>query len=92
MPFEKDPNEIGALWLKTSAKGDYLTGEIDGVSVVCFAVKSGSAKAPAWRVLKSRPRDAQAESTCRLDTRAHDRRSSQVDEIPTPSDDDLGSW
>lgn len=63
MAFEKDPNEIGALWIKQGSKGDYLTGkiEIDGVSVdvVCFAVKSAHAKAPAWRVLKSKPRTQQ---------------------------------
>lgn len=58
MAFEKNPDEIGALWLKSGAKGDYLTGEIGGVKVVCFAVKRTSEKSPAWRVLKSKPRDA----------------------------------
>lgn len=57
MAFEKNPDEIGALWLKSGAKGDYLTGEIGGVKVVCFAVKRTSEKSPAWRVLKSKPRD-----------------------------------
>ena len=57
MAFEKDPNEIGALWLRSGQKGDYMTGEINGVKVVCFAVKSQSEKAPTWRVLKSVPRD-----------------------------------
>lgn len=54
----KDPNEIGALWVKSSAKGEYMTGEIGGVKVVCFANKTGNEKAPQWRVLKSQPRDA----------------------------------
>lgn len=57
MAFEKDPNEIGALWRKAGAKGEYLSGTIDlgdgPVKVVCFAVKQSSDKSPAWRVLKS---------------------------------------
>lgn len=62
MPFEKDQNEIGALWARSSPKGDYLTGNIDGIGpVVCFAVKSGHSKAPTWRVLKSRPRGERGE-------------------------------
>jgi hypothetical protein len=58
MAFEKDPNEIGTLWKKSGAKGEYMTGEIAGQKVVCFAVKSDNPKAPAWRVLKSQPKDA----------------------------------
>ena len=57
MAFEKDPDEIGSLWAKAGAKGPYLTGEIAGQKVVCFAVKSDNPKAPAWRVLKSKPRE-----------------------------------
>lgn len=61
MAFEKDPNEIGALWNKTGAKGAYMTGTIDmgdgPVKIVCFAVKQTSEKSPAWRVLKSKPRE-----------------------------------
>lgn len=67
MAFEKDPNEIGALWSKSGAKGEYLTGtiEVNGgernggetIKVVCFAVKKSSDKSPAWRVLKSVPRE-----------------------------------
>jgi hypothetical protein len=59
MPFEKDENELGALWLRTGQKGDYMTGEISGVKVVCFKVKAGNDKAPTWRVLKSKPRESQ---------------------------------
>lgn len=36
MAFEKNPDELGALWLKSGAKGEYMTGIIDGVKVVCF--------------------------------------------------------
>jgi len=67
MAFEKDPNEIGALWVKTGQRGDYMTGtiEVDGgdrnggqtIKVVCFVVKKSSDKSPAWRVLKSVPRE-----------------------------------
>lgn len=61
MAYEKDPNEIGALWMKSGRKGDYMTGLINGESVVLFPVKSTSAKAPQWRVLKSKPKDELAE-------------------------------
>lgn len=60
MAFEKDPNEIGALWSRRGAKGEFLSGhvEIDGqkVDIVCFAVNGKSDKSPAWRVMKSKPR------------------------------------
>lgn len=62
MAFEKDPNEIGALWSKSGAKGEYLTGTIDmgdgPVKVVCFSVKKTSDKSPTWRVLRSVPRES----------------------------------
>lgn len=63
MPFERDPNEIGALWEKTGAKGPYMTGTIGDVKVVLF--KNGnkrSDKSPDWRVLKSKPKDTPDES------------------------------
>ena len=31
--YEKKPDELGALWLKSGAKGQYMTGEINGVKV-----------------------------------------------------------
>jgi len=56
MAYEKDPNEIGALWAKAGKKGEYMTGEIGGQKVVCFRGKGGTGdKLPAWRVLKSKP-------------------------------------
>ena len=55
----KDPNELGALWVKSSSKGDYMTGTINGVAVVCFRNKSDNAKAPQWRVLKSTGRGSE---------------------------------
>ena len=60
MPFEKNPDDLGALWEKQGAKGPYLSGTINGVAVVCFRNKSDNPKAPAWRVLKSKPKDGAA--------------------------------
>lgn len=55
---EKNPDELGALWIKTSARGDYMTGEINGQKVVVFRNdrKADGSKAPDWRVLKSKPK------------------------------------
>lgn len=55
MPHEKNPDEIGALWVKTGGKGEYMTGTINGERVVAFRNTSGGDKAPQWRVMKSRP-------------------------------------
>ena len=59
MSGANDPNEIGALWSKQSEKGEYLTGKINGVPVVCFRNLKATAenKQPFWRVLKSKPKD-----------------------------------
>lgn len=62
MAYEKNPDELGALWLKSGSKGDYMTGEINGEKVVCFAINSQNPKAPTYRVLKSKPREAQGET------------------------------
>lgn len=54
----QNPDELGALWEKSGAKGPYMTGTIGGVKVVLF--KNGnksSEKQPDWRVLKSKPRE-----------------------------------
>lgn len=60
----KNPDELGALWEKTGKSGDYMTGEVNGVKVVCFRNTRGenSANAPQWRVLKSKPRDSERSS------------------------------
>lgn len=55
--FKKDESEIGSLWLKTGAKGQYMTGDVSGVKVICFPVNSENPKAPAWRVKKQQPRE-----------------------------------
>jgi hypothetical protein len=56
--YEKNPDELGALWLKRGGKGDYMTGEINGVKVFCTPTNSANPKAPTWRVMKSKPKDA----------------------------------
>ena len=62
--FERDPSDIGALWSRSSQRGEYLSGtiKIDGreVKVVCFKNdRKSSDKQPDWRVLKSTPRESQ---------------------------------
>lgn len=54
----KDPNELGALWSKQSQRGEYLTGNINGIEVVCFRNDKATVenKQPLWRVLKSKPK------------------------------------
>lgn len=57
MPFEKDPNELGALWERTNARGGvYLTGTIGDLRVVVFRNDKAMGKQPQWRVLKAQPR------------------------------------
>jgi hypothetical protein len=58
MAFEKDPDDLGALWSKTGARGDYMTGTVSGVKVVCFHNDrwTEGGNMPKWRVLKSKPR------------------------------------
>lgn len=71
MPYEKDPNELGALWVKTGAKGEYMTGtvEINGakVNIVCFRNDRASGNQPQWRVLKSVPKGEKSASRAELD-------------------------
>lgn len=61
---EQNPDELGALWLKSGAKGDYMTGNIGGVGVVVFpnTRKTPGSKQPDWRVLKVKPKEERAES------------------------------
>lgn len=60
----KDPNEIGALWLKSGSRGEYMTGTINGEAVVVFknGYKKPGEKTPDWRVMKSQPREQKAET------------------------------
>ncbi len=57
-------DELGALWMRSGAKGDYMTGVINGVPVVVFPnTKKASDKAPDYRVLKSRPKGERPEQS-----------------------------
>jgi hypothetical protein len=53
------PNEdkIGALWVQSSPRGDYMTGEINGQKIVVFTNGyKQSAKHPDYVIYKSKPR------------------------------------
>lgn len=60
MPFTRDENEIGALWSKMSAKGEFFAGMVNGQAVVVFknTQKRDGSKAPDWRILKAQPKPA----------------------------------
>ncbi len=82
MAYEKDPDEIGALWIKVGARGEYMTGEIAGQRVVCFRVTKGGDKSPSWRVLKSKPRDGATEPGFADDQRTSVGRAVDAKDIP----------
>lgn len=52
----RNADELGALWVNTGAKGEYLSGTIQGVRVVCFKndKKVAGDTLPTWRVLKAK--------------------------------------
>ncbi len=60
----QNPDELGALWIKQSERGDYMTGTINGQPVVVFRNnrKAEGSKQPDWRVLKSKPQDGRPTS------------------------------
>jgi uncharacterized protein (DUF736 family) len=55
----QNPDELGALWMKSGSKGEYMTGTINGQAVVVFKNdrKEAGSKQPDWRVLKSKPKE-----------------------------------
>jgi len=57
--FKKNEDERGALWIKSSARGEFFSGIIDGEAVVVFRndKKAPGSKAPDYLVLKAKPRD-----------------------------------
>lgn len=58
MPYEQNPDELGALWEKETSRGTMLSGTINGVKVVAFRNdRKTSDNQPDWRVLKARPRE-----------------------------------
>ena len=54
---DKYPDDMGGLWIETGAKGEYMTGTINGVKVVCFRNDQKTGKQPDWRVKRSKPRE-----------------------------------
>lgn len=58
-------DELGALWIKTGTKGEYMTGNIAGQAVVLFRndKKEPGSKQPDWRVLKAVKREDRAPVT-----------------------------
>ena len=56
-------DKVGALWIKTSVKGDFLSGniEVDGkkIPIVCFknTLKKEGEKTPDYNILISKPRE-----------------------------------
>jgi hypothetical protein len=55
-----NPDELGALWIKTSKAGAvFMSGKIGDQEVVIFRNdhKVEGSQQPDWRVLKSKPRD-----------------------------------
>jgi len=49
--------KIGALWVKSSDRGDYMTGEVNGVKVVVFTNSfKQDDKHPDYVVYKSKPK------------------------------------
>jgi len=59
----KNPDELGALWEKSSARGIYMTGTIGGQPVVLFRNdrKAAGSKQPDWRVMKPKQKAAAAD-------------------------------
>jgi len=54
MDKPRDPNELGALWIKSGARGEYMTGKINGEPVVVFRNdrKPEGSSQPDWRVMR----------------------------------------
>lgn len=59
---QRNPDELGALWIKQSERGDFMTGTIDGQPVVVFRNTRKQGNQPDWRVLKSKPQDGKPTS------------------------------
>jgi len=61
MAYEKNPDELGAVWRKEGK--DFMTGtlEINGVKIPIIMFpsikKDPSNRKPDWRILKSKPRE-----------------------------------
>ena len=57
---KRNPDELGALWLKTGRNGKkFMSGTVEGVgAIVVFKNESKSSdKHPDYRILRSQPRE-----------------------------------
>lgn len=60
--MSEQEKDLGALWVKKGAKGEYMTGSItiDGVEtrIVCFLnTNKTETKHPDWKILRSIPQN-----------------------------------
>jgi hypothetical protein len=56
-PYKKDPDEVGAIWVKQGAQGEYLSLSMNGQYFVAFKNKfKKEAKHPDWVIKKSKPK------------------------------------
>jgi hypothetical protein len=70
---QKQDEKVGALWSKSSARGEFFTGNIEikdadilrqlvaaggKLQVVVFRNDKKTGNQPDWHILKSRPKDA----------------------------------
>jgi uncharacterized protein (DUF736 family) len=66
-----NPDELGALWIKTNERGEFMTGTLNGVKVVAFRnTKKTKPNQPDWRILKSKPQTGATSSHNRQEARA----------------------
>lgn len=70
MSEQKQDEKVGALWTKTSGRGEFFTGNIElkpeqiaelqanggKLQIVVFSNDKKTGKQPDWRILKSKPR------------------------------------
>lgn len=56
---KRDPDDLGALWLKEGKRGVYMTGKINNIPVVVFrnTRKKEGSNQPDWTVLRAKARD-----------------------------------
>jgi len=69
---QKQDEKVGALWSKSSSRGEFFTGNIElkpeqiaelqanggKLAVVVFRNDKKTGNQPDWRILKSKPKDA----------------------------------
>lgn len=75
MSEQKQDDKVGALWIKSSARGEFMTGNIElkpeqiaelqanggKLAVVVFRNDRKTGKQPDWQMLKAKPRTETAQ-------------------------------